>query len=366
MAIIHSQGSPSSDTWVIIDKPLAKDTEKGYLYSSGLGYLWAKIMEDAGFSDYYVTCYRPDTEHANAFRDIDGELNHYKPRIIIPLDAAGQKLCPELKTVRRKKTYNEDTDSEIFKYAGSPLKSPYLKYEHWVYPTLPPDLITRQYKLRDQVVLDCAKAHSELEYVRANGIVQPPKQRKLKYQFESFDEILFELDKMFTLELVSNDIETIYFKKASKSQFYGKHPGYPIILGLANTEDYGISIDIFRDKDSETVELWRRLDRGFRNNITLGQNFMSFDANFYEMLGFRFRRVVDTLLLHHLLWPELPHKLQHLTRQYTREPYYKDENVGASLKNRNRWKIYNAKDACVTLEVYNAMLGELEQRPHLK
>ena len=69
-------------------------------------------MEDAGFSDYYVTCYRPDTEHLNAFANIDGALAQYKPRIIIPLDAAGQKLCPELKTVRRKKDYNEDVDSK--------------------------------------------------------------------------------------------------------------------------------------------------------------------------------------------------------------------------------------------------------------
>lgn len=366
MPYIHSKGSPSSDTWVIVDRPLSKDIEKGYIYSSGLGYLWDSIMRDAGFSDYYVTAYRPDTDHANAFADVDGIINQYKPRIIIPLDAVGQKLCPELKQVRRKKTYNEDTDSEIFKYAGSPLKSPYLKYDHWVYPTLSPDLVTRQYKIRDQVVLDCAKAYSELEYAKTNGVLQPGTKRILRHQFESFDEILYELDKMFSLELVSNDIETVYFKKASKSQFYGKHPGYPIILALANSPFYGISIDIFREKDSETVELWRKLDRGFRNTITLGQNFISFDANFYESLGFRFRQVVDTLLLHHLLWPELPHKLQHLTRQYTREPYYKDENAGATLKNRTRWKIYNAKDACVTLECYLEMLKELELRPHLK
>ena len=38
MPYIHSKGSPSSDTWVIVDKPLPKDHEKGYLFSSGLGF----------------------------------------------------------------------------------------------------------------------------------------------------------------------------------------------------------------------------------------------------------------------------------------------------------------------------------------
>lgn len=363
---INSKGSPSSEVWVVVDKPLPKDVERKYLYSSGLGFLWDNIMKDVGFKDYRVVAHRPDTEHTEAYCNIIGELNQYQPKVIIPLDAAGRIFCPELTMTRRGKDYNDEEDSEIYKYAGSPLKSQHLKYDHWIYPTLPPDLIARQYKLRDQVVLDCAKAYSELEYYKQHGVIQPPTQRTLKIDFESFDEILYEIDQMMNYEMISNDIETIYFKKAFNSAYYGKHPGYPIILGLAPSADYGISINLFREDDRETAELWRRLDKLFRNTIQLGQNFMSFDSWYYEALGFRFREVKDTLLLHHLLWPELPHKLQHLTRQYTREPYYKDEGHGWSVKNQQRWKLYNCKDVCVTFEVYLEMLKELELRPHLK
>ena len=369
MPLIGNKGNPNCDVWVIVDKPLSRDLERGYLFSSGLGYMWDAMMKDAGFSDYFVTCYRPDTEHTNAYRNLEGiDIAHYQPKILIPLDAVGAKLCPELVLHNRNKNYNPETDSAIFKYAGSPLIAPRLNYQHYVYPTLPPDLVARQYKLRDQVVLDLAKARSELDYYKEHGVLEPLPQRKLQTEFESFDEILYILKSFLECELISNDVETIYPKAGTKkrpSPYYGKHPGYPLIVGLAPSKNYGISIDLFRESKSETIELWRALDKLFTNVIQLGQNFISFDANLYEMLGFRFREVRDTLLMHHTLYPELPHKLQHLTRQYTREPYYKDEGHGWSAKNKKKWKLYNCKDVCVTYEVYEGMMEEFKERPWL-
>ena len=160
MPYISDKGNPSCDTWVLVDKPLSNDKDRGYLYSSGLGYMWDGMMKDAGFSDYYVTCYRPDTDHTDAWRNVNGNLNQYQPKVIIPLDAIGVKLLDELNPTRRGKGFDPEKDSEIFKYAGSVLQSPYLNYPHYVIPTLPPDLIARQYKLRDQVVLDLMKAKS--------------------------------------------------------------------------------------------------------------------------------------------------------------------------------------------------------------
>jgi hypothetical protein len=323
-------------------------------------------MKDAGFTDYFVTCIFPDTDNTMAARSIEGELKHYQPKIIIPLDDAGKVLCPELKVVSKKA---KETDSNIFKYAGSPLTSDLLKYPHYVYPTLPPDLIARQYKLRDQVVLDCAKARSELDYYKEHGKLEPLPIRKLQYEFESFDELLHIINSFLDYDIISNDIETIYPRaptKKSPSVYYNKLPGYPLVVGLAPSPYYGISFDLFRESPVETRELWRALDKLFTNTIQLGQNFMSFDSNYYEALGFRFREVRDTLLMHHLLYPELPHKLQHLTRQYTREVYYKDEGHGWTAKNRTRLKLYNCKDVCVTHECYLRMLEELDDRPHLK
>jgi uracil-DNA glycosylase len=367
MPIIANRGSPDSEIWVVVERPFANDRDKGYIYSSGLGYLWHKMLEEIGIDRYFVTCVYPDNENLFGARAIvETECAHWKPRIIIPLDTAGRHFCRELLPKKRGKNYNEEKDSEIFKYAGSILTCPGLSYEHYVVPTLAPDIVARQYKLKEQVQLDLAKAKSELDYFKKHGHLEPLPVRIHKTEFESFDEILFELDKMLEHEIISNDIETIYFKKASKSQFYGVHPGYALIFSLASSPTYSISLDLFRESLVETRELWRRLDRIFRNTITLGQNFYNFDSCFYESLGFRFREIRDTRIMHHVIWPELKHSLQYMTRQYTREPYYKDEGANWSNKDRKSWKIYNCKDTCVTFECYNEMLQELEERPWLK
>jgi hypothetical protein len=100
----------------------------------------------------------------------------------------------------------------------------------------------------------------------------------------------------------------------------------------------------------------------------LGQNFFNYDAYYYDALGFRIRMdvVKDTLHRHHILWPELSHKLQFLTRQYTREPYYKDESSHWTPKQLDRYRRYNCLDACITYEVYLGQEEEFTQRSHLK
>ena len=87
----------------------------------------------------------------------------------------------------------------------------------------------------------------------------------------------------------------------------------------------------------------------------------------FESLGFNIslEKVQDTLLRHHILWPELSHKLQFMTRQYTREPYYKDEGHGWSVKYMDRLRRYNCLDVCVTYEIYEAQEQEFKERPHL-
>jgi len=100
----------------------------------------------------------------------------------------------------------------------------------------------------------------------------------------------------------------------------------------------------------------------------LGQNFFNFDLFRYEALGFDIptKNCQDTLIRHHILWPELPHKLQFLTRQYTRQPYYKDEGKMWNMKDMRQLRRYNCLDVCVTMEVYLQQELEFNERPYLK
>lgn len=365
MPYIHNKGNPSSDVWVVLNRPATTDVDRKFIFSGGLGYVWDKMMLDAGFAsdDYFVTCFFPDTTNPNAVRNVDATVNQYQPKIILALDACGAKFCQELVLKRRTKTYNPEQDSEVHKYCGSLLTSPSFKYPHYVMPLIGPSTVVSMYKLRDQVILDLAKARHEVEYAKTNGCIQPLPTRNLVTDFSCFDELLGAVDALAEYPRVSNDIETYYPKKGS--DYYAKTPGVPAIIALANSENYSISIDLFRKSIAETRELWKRLDKVFRNCITIGQNFFNFDLYFYEALGFTFREVHDTLVRHHILWPELPHSLGHLTRQYTREPYYKDEGQELNRKDSG-WKRYNAMDAAVTYEVYMAQESEFADRPYLR
>lgn len=366
MAYIHSNGNPLADIWIVCTRPLSTDVDRKFIFSGGMGYVFNKMMEEIGFTEYYTTCLYPDTANPYAAKNLEAELNQYQPKIILALDTYGAKLCAELIPKRQGKSYNPEVDSEISKYCGSLLHSPSLKYPHYVMPLLGPNSVVTNYKLRDQLLLDLCKAKYELDYAKANGILQPLPERQLITEFSCFDELLFIIDNFSNHAYVSNDIETIYPKAGD--ELYGKTPGLPIVVALASSKDYSISFDFFRESLVETRELWKHLDRLFRNCKTIGQNFFNFDLYYYEYLGFEFpySEISDTLIRHHTLWPELSHTLQYMTRQYTREPYYKDEGQGWSIKNMTGLKRYNALDAAVTYEVWEAQEEEFKERDYLK
>lgn len=70
----------------------------------------------------------------------------------------------------------------------------------------------------------------------------------------------------------------------------------------------------------------------------------------------------DTMLSHHLLFPQLPHSLAFLVAQYTTHPFYKDEGKdwreGGDI---DTWWRYNCKDAALTVAVYNSLHRDLEK-----
>ncbi len=368
MPIISPKGSPDSPVWVICEKPLSSDIDKGYLFSSNMGYVFDKMMKEAGFDSYYTTCIRPDTDSPTNGGDIDSYLHHHKPRIIIPLDNAGKWYAKEMQTKFKRRKIGDDEDSEISKYCGSLLTCDRFDWPHYIIPTLGPANVVKQWKQRDIVInCDLGKAYSELEYYKKHGSLEPLPIREHKIEFESFDELLYIIDSFLEHKFISNDIETIYPKAPTKtqpSQFYKILPGYPITIALAISATYSISFDFFRPSTVETRELWKHLAKLMWEVPSIGQNFFNFDANFYEMLGFRLPldKCRDTMIRHHLLWAELKHTLQFQTRQYTREVYYKSEGHGWSIKDLAQLKRYGCKDVLVTYEIYEKQEIEMQER----
>jgi len=149
-------------------------------------------------------------------------------------------------------------------------------------------------------------------------------------------------------EYLSVDIETIGMETIA-------------CVGISDRADRAICIPFIggRLSPSELAYVWRRLYHKFYTSHIIGQN-IQFDLTRLERYGFRFPNIYfDTMLAHHLLYPEFDHDLGFITSIYTREPYYKHEI------STNLWP-YNCKDAACTFEAYEGLLKELKQYGQLE
>lgn len=327
--------------------------------------MYEKMLAEAGLNIYdcYICARRPDTDSPSSYASVDSALAQYKPPFIFAVNEVGAHYLTDLRPRSTKDSYK----TQLNKYVGSLLQSDLILHTHYIIPIHGPDKCAQDWVERNIVTyIDFQKVKDEYDYWRATGTLRPLRERKLICDDTiEFGELCSHLDRIRRSGRVSNDIETVYPKK--DSAFY-PHPGYAFVIGFADSPDFGVSLRLFRETPSENIILWREIQRIYDEAEIIGQNFINFDSYFIKALGFniQLQKVSDTLVRHHILWPELPHKLQFLTRQYTRQPYYKDEGKMWNIKHLRNLMHYNALDVTVTYEVWEGEEQEFVQRPHLK
>lgn len=129
---------------------------------------------------------------------------------------------------------------------------------------------------------------------------------------------------------------------------------------------------------SEKIVVVRELQKVFDRCGIVGQN-VGFDKWVLELFGFRVPHLTfDTMLAHHLLWPEAGmklktsegkdnfaggHDLGFISSCYTEEPYYKDQGelTRDTLEAWIKHWVYNCKDVAVTIESAVALRIELQE-----
>lgn len=364
MPFIHPRGTPTSRIWIVFRRPLSTDADKKYMMSGGLGYAFQKMLEEVGISmnDCYVCSQFPDTDIPLGF--VNPGIESYCPPIIIAIGEAGAMYLNELRPQGKQTSYK----TQLNKYVGSLLRGHSFGWDHWIMPLFDPqDLMADWTERNVTTYIDLAKIKDELEFWKKNGTVQPLRSRTLLSHEMDDDEVLAHLNNFRTSPYLAEDIETVYPKRGSS--YYKKHPGLPITFGIASSPEFGISFSVFRKTPTASREVWRAMDKLHSEGATIiGQNFFNFDSLFYNMMGFHCPRdrFQDTLIRQHILWPELPKSLQFLTRQYTRQPYYKDEGKHWKLTQLDDLRHYNCLDVTVDFEVFEAQEEEFKQRPHLK
>lgn len=373
MSLISHFNDPQKPIWVVIGDPYDKDGEQGYLFSSGYGYNFKKIWKLAGLNldDCHIRSLRPclgatyqdDTIRSNFLQ----ELCNYKPAIIVPLDdEILNYLVPTTTQIKEK-------NSSMRKWAGSLLTSKFISHPHYIIGSHDPAWVTRKWNYHEiQAFIDFGHVKEEFEYFKRTGQIQPLPQRTVITEpiYDTLVDYLRWIISSYankSINFVSSDIETIRPKPKS---FYriNHHPGFPYTIALAPSPKEGISFSYWDYTPEQSVKIWRLLNEITSTIPQIGQNYFLFDSHVKKPLGFEFclDKCQDTYFRHHILWPGLEHKLQFQTKQYTREPYYKDEGKNWNSKMKRQLMIYNVKDACVTYEIFLEQEKEFDERPHLR
>jgi len=259
--------------------------------------------------------------------------------VIIPMGATAMHLL-----------CNQD---KVLKCRGSAYHSTFEHFTNWVIPTIHPAATLRGQPLWQYFIIsDLKKAK---RWSLGNGSI--PNHR---FTLEpTLEESLEYLDFLQTQEQFAWDIE-VWNNQVS-------------CVSFAHSPTEAISIP-FVDMDrqnrsyftpSEEIKVWQAIDRLLSNpNITkIGQNLM-FDASWL----FHFHHILmqgpvkDTMLAHHIMYPDFPKGLDFLCSIYTDMPYYKeDRKLWKNWKGQQiKFWEYNARDSVCTFEVWNAIEEELK------
>jgi uracil-DNA glycosylase len=363
---VGTRGWTSNPIWIVGEAPGYDENVEGFPFVGASGRELGRMLKDADIDERDV-CFTnpykvnpPDNDLSRIeeygipkqlFLDqFLEELHTYRPTFIVTSGAVSLAiLCPQ--TIDKK-----DQVSKIGWWRGSLLTSPLLNWPHYVIPCWHPAFILREWSERQTDVLVFDRLREEFEYWKQNGKLQPLPEREIIIEpsYDTAREYLIRC--LDSPSPISIDIELLHKKK---------EVAIPYTIAFALNPKSAMSVCFDNENSAMSHQVWRLTDAILQKKHQIGQNYISFDCTWLEWMGFRpsIPKIHDTMLMHHVLWPEMEHKLQFQTFQYTRQPYYKYEGKEWKLKDGiGPLMRYNALDAAVTYECYLRMREEFDGR----
>jgi uracil-DNA glycosylase family 4 len=357
------RGNTNAPCVVIGEAPGADEDQIGIPFVGASGRLQDTMLKEAGFNpgDVWFTnpyMVRPPDNDLRRLHERGIPLPTYemafwellaekRPTIIIPVGVTPLSLLVPSCADRR-------GNVSISHWRGSLLTSPRIPWPHYIVPIGHPAFVLRDWSERPISVLCYAKAQEEFTYWRKHGALQPLPQRQLIIEPSYSDAVEFMLEILANpLRRVSVDIEMLRCR-------------FVYTIGLATSSNRAMSLALWDYTHDCRSRILRLLDRILQSCKQIGQNYLSFDLHWLSTIGLvgNPTLVDDTLLRHHVLWPEFPHKLEFMTMQYTREPYYKEEGKRWVPKEGKKSLLrYNARDTAVTYDVWERQEEEFVSAP---
>jgi len=373
---VGTRGNVSGGICLVGESPGADEDQTGIPFCGASGRELDRMLAETGIDSsrcWWTNPYKtrpPDNKidrigelgiNLELFREqFLEELNVAKPTFICPLGATPLGLlCPQTLVKSKGKLV-----CHISKWRGSILQSPLLQWPHYIIPSFHPAFLFRSWDERQNAILCLAKLQEEFAFWQRHGALQPLPQRQLISDPPADDAIDYLRGVLASPAdtVVSIDIENIGVYKGKYAT--PQRGRVPYVVGFAIDPLVGISIGLAEYDIIKAKQIWSLIDAVLRTKKQVGQNYYTHDLPWLSFIGFspNVGLCDDTLVRHHVLWPELSHKLDYQTFQYTREPYYKEEGKNWSVKERQVMKRYNCKDVCVTLEVFQRQEEEFRAR----
>lgn len=234
----------------------------------------------------------------------------------------------------------------VLKWRGSVL--PYVGDNHTpVVPTILPSYIREG----NQPFLLALRSDCRKLYKVWKGGWKPRKRVLVnKSRGADFADFCYYLDRLASGEgFLSYDIEGWYPNISCIS--FSDHPDWAISVPLNG---------IFPEEQEDI--LWEKVKNVLGNGKTgkIAHN-MLFDNLVLAQYGIGIKNLfMDTMLAHHQVFQELPHKLDFITSIYTWENYYKDDRTMLDyIGSQKDADDYSCKDAAVTLEIVEPLIREM-------
>lgn len=359
----YEEGDPASKICILAEAPARTETRLGRPLVGPSGQLLEHCMHIGGMvrrECYLLNVWEFEiTKRGSDFFDPDGNILFNKKGMteigvekargcFARLVACKANVVVPLGGVALDFVYG---DSRIMKWRGSIL-SPKLDIGKKIIPTVHPAACLRgQYLWRHLIISDLDRVKKESTY---------PEKRLPEYTLlvdPSFEEVVDYLTACIFLKRVGFDIEVLNNQVSC--------------LSFAQSASLSMSIPLVgadgkhRWTEEQETSIWELISFILQHPdiAKVGHNLI-FDISFMFMQNNILTQgtICDTMVAHHIIWPDFLKGLDFCQSMHLREPYYKDDGKIWSKPWADPivfWR-YSARDSIVPLDLWDAIETDLD------
>jgi uracil-DNA glycosylase family 4 len=346
---VKTEGPPTAEIMLVGEAPGREENAIGKPFIGYAGHTLNMLLEQAGivrynclianvareqppgnkinfyFEDYRCTVPKPILREWIAL--LKREIEQFRPNIIVALGRTALWALTGKTNISSARGYIVEST---------------LVPGTKVLPTYHPQAINYEWKLHYPTVLDLRKA---LEHSSTPDI--PKDVRRLNTSPSALEFIEYMQQLIKDKSVIAVDIES-----TAKSHID--------IIGIADSPNHALSFSFLTHKkprysSGQEAEIWHYIGELFSKNKVIMHNAVYDMSVLWLQNGILCTDVEDTMIMAHVVWPELPRSLGFLTSICLDVPEWKYQASDLPT-------FYNAQDVANTFGIYNILKDTLEKQ----